>query len=215
VEVGVAIEEAEFRALAAQRGWELSPAVSFSFAKPRPPAFAEPSLARYVRVFAREANAKGIQLLAGSRGRIILEDGCFRLAPREAGRPGPLVMFERHTQLALDAENYLVVIGGFERERRYRIGEIGSWGGPNGVNEEDPDVRELRRQCGTGEIVNLAEPQSQRLFSLPDPEWVADHARARKISYPEAWRRVIACMEREEARRPGLGARDRCIRQFN
>ncbi|HZG10037.1 MAG TPA: hypothetical protein VEZ70_13750 [Allosphingosinicella sp.] len=215
VKVGVAIEEAEFRAYAATRGWELSPAVTFSFASPQPPAFVDPSLARYVRVFAREANAKGIQLTGGFRGRIVLEDGCFRLPERESGEPGPLVMFERHTQLGLDDENYLVVIGGPERERRYRVGEMGSWGGPNGIDEDDPDVRELRRQCGQGPLVNVAEPQSQRLFALPDPEWVADHARARKIPYREAWRRVIACMEREEARRPGLGARDRCIRQFN
>jgi hypothetical protein len=209
------VEEAEFRALAATRGWELSPAVSFSFASPRPPAFNDPSLARYVRVFAREANAKGIQLTGGSRGRIVLEDGCFRLAAREGGAPGPLVMFERGTQLGVDDENYLVVIGGPERERRYRIGEIGSWGGPNGIDEDDPDVRELRRQCGVGPLVNVAEPQSQRLFALPDPEWVADHARARNIPYREAWRRVIACMKREEPRHLGLAARDRCIRQFN
>jgi hypothetical protein len=215
VEISSAVEEAEFRRIASERGWTLGPELKLIFPPPRPPAFANPSLARFVRVFARDANAKGIQLLAGSRGRIVLEDGCFRLAPRQAGEPGPLVMFDRGTQLGLDAQNYLVVIGGFERERRYRIGEIGSWGGPNKVNENDPDVRELRRQCGDGPLVNVAEPQSQRLFALPDPDWVLDHARAKSVPYREAWHRVIACMKRQEARHPGLGARDRCVRQFN
>jgi hypothetical protein len=101
-------------------------------------------------------------------------------------------------------------------ERRYRIGETGSWPGPNTVDEEDPDVRELRRQCGSGPVTNVAEPQSERLFSLPFPEWVADFARARAVPYRQAWKQVIACMKREEARgRSGLDLRDRCIRQFN
>jgi hypothetical protein len=215
VEISSAVEEAEFRRIAAERGWTLGPELNLTFPPPRPAAFADASLAPFVRVSARDANAKGIQLLAGSSGRIILQDGCFRLSDRQSGAPGPLVMFDRHTQLGLDAQNYLVVIGGPERERRYRIGEMGSWGGPNGVNESDPDVQELRRQCGDGPILNVAEPQSQRLFALPDPHWVADHARARSIPYREAWRRVIACMKRTEPRHPGLGARERCIRQFN
>jgi hypothetical protein len=208
------VEEPEFRALAAQRGWELSPAVNFSFASPRPPAFTDPSLARFVRVFARDAHAKGIQLTGGSMGRIVLEDGCFRLAGGQGGAPGPLVMFDRNTRLGLDAQNYLVVLGGPDRDSRYRIGETGSWPGPNNVNEDEPEVRELRRQCGGGPLVNVAEPQSQRLFALPYPDWIAEYARARKIPYRGAWRRVIACLKREEARRLSIAARERCIRPF-
>ncbi len=215
VEVGVAVEEAEFRRIAAARGWTFGPEVRLTFPPPRPPAFADPALARYVRAFARDTRAKGIQLTGGYSGRIILEDGCFRLASRTPGERGPLVMFGRETRLALDAQNYLVVLGE-ARARRYRIGELGSWPGPNTVDENDPEVRELRRQCGTGPLTNVAEPESDRLFSLPYPHWVADFARARSLPYRQAWGQVIACMKREEQKgRRGLEARDRCIRQFN
>jgi len=215
VEVGVAVGEAEFRRIAAERGWELGPQVRLVFPPPTPPAFANPSLARYVRVFARETKAKGIQLTGGYSGRIILDDGCFRLASRTAGELGPLVMFGRQTQLARDEQGYLVILSE-DGGRRYRIGEIGSWPGPNLVDEQDSAVRELRRQCGSGPITNVAEPQSERLFSLPYPHWVADYARVKSISYREAWHEVTACMKREEQRgRRGLEVRDRCIRQIN
>jgi hypothetical protein len=215
VELGIAVEEAEFRRIAAERGWELGPNLKLSFPRQRPPAFTQPSLARYVRALARETKAKGIQLTAGYSGRIILEDGCFRLASRKPGETGPLVMFGRETQLGLDEQGYLIV-SGEQESRRYRIGETGSWPGPNMVDEEDPEVRELRRQCGGGAVTNVAEPHSERLFSLPDPQWVADYARARSLPYRSAWDEVISCMKREEARgRRALELRERCIRQFN
>jgi hypothetical protein len=102
VEIGSAVEEAEFRRIAAERGWELGPNLRLMFPQPRPAAFVEPSLAQYIRVFPRESKAKGIQLTGGYSGRIVLEDGCFRLQSRQAGEVGPLVLFGRQTQLGLD-----------------------------------------------------------------------------------------------------------------
>lgn len=215
VELGIAVEEADFRREAARRGWALEPNLKLHFPRPRPPAFAEPGLERYVRTFARETNAKGIQLLVGFTGRIVLEDGCFRLARGTASQAGPLVMFGRGTQLGRDAQGYLIVRGE-EGQRQYRIGEIGSWGGPNGFDEADPQVQALRVRCGAGPIVNVAEPESERLFALPDPSWVAEYARAKSMTYGEAWDEVIGCMKRlDRIGRRGLDARDRCIRQFN
>lgn len=215
VQLGVAVEEAEFRRVAAERGWNLGPEVQLSFPRPRPAAFADPSLAKYVRAYARETKAKGVQLTGGYSGRIVLDDGCLRLSGGKAGAPGPLVLFGRETQLALDQQGHLIVLGE-EGQRRYRIGELGSWPGPNTVDEDDPEVRELRRRCGGGPITNVAEPQSERLFSLPYAAWVADYARGKSLSYGEAWDEVVDCLKREERRgRKGLDARDRCIRQFN
>lgn len=215
VEIGSAVEEAEFRRIAAEQGWELGPSLRLMFPQPRPPAFLEPSLARYVRVFPRESKAKGIQLTGGYSGRVVLVDGCFRLQSQQSGELGPLVLFGRQTQLGLDDQGYLVVFSE-DRSRRYRIGEIGSWPGPNSVDESDPDVRKLRQHCGGDPITNVAEPQSARLFSLPFPDRVADYARAHSLSYRQAWQQVLACIEREERRgRRGLEARDLCIRQFN
>ena len=215
VEITAAVEESEFRRIAKERGWELGPELKLDFPAPRPPAFVDPALAQYVRAFARETRAKGIQLTGGFSGRIVLVDGCFRLASRDGGTPGPLVMFGRDTQLTRDEEGYLTVIG--ERgQRRYRVGDTGSWPGPNSVDENDPEVRNLRRQCGEGPLTNVAEPESERLFALPYPDWLADYARAKKISYRTAWTQVIACYEREERRgNRGLAARERCITQFN
>jgi hypothetical protein len=215
IEIGSAVEETEFRRIAKERGWELGPELKLTFPPPRPLAFTDPGLARYVRTFARETKAKGIQLTAGFSGRIVLADGCFRLAERESGKPGALVMFGRDTQLTRDEQGYLTVLG--ERgQRRYRVGDLGSWPGPNEVNETDPEVRQLRRVCGEGPLTNVAEPESERLFALPYPQWLADYARARRISYRSAWTEVTACYEREERRgRRGLQARERCIKQFN
>jgi hypothetical protein len=215
VEISVAVEEAEFRRVAAERGWQLGPELKLNFPPPRPPAFADPALTKYVRTFTRETRAKGIQLTGGYRGRIVLVDGCFRLPERETGEPGPLVMFGRDTQLTRDEQGYLTVLG--ERgQRRYRIGDLGSWPGPNDVDEADPEVRRLRAQCGEGPLTNVAEPESERLFALPYPHWIADYARAKKVSYRTAWTQLIACYEREERRgRSGLAARERCIKQFN
>jgi hypothetical protein len=215
VEIVTAVEEAEFRRVAKERGWALGPELKLTFPPPRPPAFVDPELARYVRAFTRETRAKGIQLTGGYSGRIVLVDGCFRLPERETGEPGPLVMFGRDTQLTRDEQGYLTVLG--ERgQRRYRIGDLGSWPGPNEVDETDPEVRNLRRQCGEGPLTNVAEPESERLFALPYPHWVADYARAKKVSYRSAWTQLIACYEREERRgRSGLAVRERCIKQFN
>jgi hypothetical protein len=62
----------------------------------------------------------------------------------------------------------------------------------------------------------VAEPESERLFSVPYSHWVADYARAKSLTYREAWREVIGCMEREIRRgRRDMEARGLCIKQFN
>ena len=216
LELVAGVEEAEFRALAAERGWNLDdPMLSLAFPAPQPAAFAEPRLAGHVRSFAREETAADIRLLALGTGRIVLDDGCFRLADDNGEPLAKLVMFARTSQLFVDGEGYLAVRSS-EGDNLYRVGERGAWGGPNAVDENSGDVRELRRRCGTDEIVNVAAPQSERLFALPYPLWVLDYAYTKDISYEAAWDEVIACIERQEARgRRGLEARDRCIKQYN
>ena len=216
IELTVGIEEEEFRRLARRKGWDIAdPRLEWVFPQPRPPGFADPALAALVRAFPRENAAAGIRLLARGTGRVVLQDGCFRLADTR-GRPGPkLVMFARGSQLALDEDGYLVIRTPDE-ERQYRVGEPGSWGGPNGVDEGSEDVRALRRACGRDEVVNIAAPESEVLSAAPYPLWVLDYAYTKDIPYAAAWTRVIACMNRQMAggRQP-LAARDRCIKQYN
>ncbi|TMM46158.1 hypothetical protein [Qipengyuania marisflavi] len=216
IELGVGAEEADFRRLAKRKGWDLSdPRLDFQFPPPQPEAFTDPRLASFVRAFAREDSAAGIRLTALGTGRIVLDDGCFRMAD-EAGKPqGNLVMFARGSQLTRDAQGYLAITGE-EADALYRIGERGAWGGPNGVDEKSPAVRALRKACGSDEIINVAAPRSERLFALPFPLWVLDYAHTKDMTYQAAWREVIACLEKQEKQgRRGLDARDRCITQYN
>ena len=214
IEIDSGLTEGEFRALAARKGWEIdNPLLSFTFAPGQPGAFADAGLKRLVRAFARENTQVGIRLTALGTGRILLEDGCFRLADQSGKPTDMLVMFAYGSQLVRDEEGYLTVRTG---EELYRIGEQGAWGGPNGVDEKNPEVRALRKACGDDEIMNVAAPQSERLFALPYPLWVLDYAYTKDITYDAAWDEVIVCIEGQEKRgNSGLSARDACIDQYN
>lgn len=212
LEIDVGITESEFRALAAEKGWPWNDDVRFTFAAEQPPAFGDPSLERQVRAFIREPTRRIIQLTALTIGTIQVDGGCFRLMGKN-GQKGPLVLFGYDVQLTRDSEGFIAVEG---KETRYRIGEVGAWGGPNQISPDWQAVRSLRKICGEGEIVNVGNPQSLRLFALPYADWVLDYAVARSLSYDAAWDEVIACMARKERRgRIGTELRDACIDQFN
>lgn len=206
-----------FMRVAEERGWQWGDEVDLEFVEPAPEAFPDPRLADLVRAFTREETSPAIQLTALGTGRVILQDGCFRLSPREGQDRGPLVMFGYRAQLALDDEGFLVVQTSDRwRSEKYRIGEVGAWGGPNGHDEGSVAVKTLRKRCGEGELINIGSPQSLRHFALPFADWLSDYARAKGLSYDDAWDEVIACYRKEERRgRSGLAMRDRCIQQFN
>lgn len=212
IDIKLGITEAAFRELANEQGWSWDDGVRFTFASEQPPAFLDALLERQVRAFVREPSAPIVQLLALTIGTVVLDDGCFRLKG-ESRKPGPLVMFGYDTQLTRDEDGYPAVIDG---DHRYRIGEVGAWGGPNKVRSGSRETRALRAACGDSEIVNVGSPQSLRLFALPFPDWVLDYARAKSLSYEDAWDEVIGCMARNEKRgRVGMEARNACIDQFN
>lgn len=217
LEITPGVTRETFMAVAAERGWEWGDEVQFAFAAPAPPPFADSRVEDLVRIFPRAETSPAIQLLALGTGRVTLDDGCFRFAPRDGQAQGPLVMFGYETQLGLDEEGFLVVTSENPWETEtYRIGEMGAWGGPNGHQEEWETVKSLRERCGEGEIVNIGTPQSLRRFSLPASDWVADYARAKGLGYQEAWDEIMACYRREDRRgRDGLEKRDRCVDQFN
>lgn len=213
VEVMLGITEEKFRAIADEKGWTWGDDVKITFAEPPVPAFADPELIPLVRAFAREESSAVIQLTAGARGRIVADDGCFRLTA-EKGQKGPLVLFGYDAQLDRDDEGYVIVTR--NGEDTYRIGEPAVWAGPNNYEEDWSSVIALRKACGDGEVVNVGHPDSQRSFSLPFADWVLDYAKAKDMTYDEAWDEVIACMKRQGRKdRNGIGARDECIRQYN
>lgn len=209
------ISETEFRAIARERGWTWGDEVKFTFAAEAPTAQVDPSVRYPFRLFPRSKAGATIVLTVAISGTIVLDHGCFRKRD-EKGRPGNLVLFDRNAQVGTDEQGYLAVFSGSKAASR--IGEPAIWGGYPGANERDPDVRKLRDVCGDGPIDPVGIPESARLFALPDPVWVADYARARKVTYQSAWDRVIGCMKRyEDTNGPSrfLEARDACIEQFN
>ena len=212
LDIDVGVAAAEWDEIARGRGWTWGDEVRFTYAEPAATAFREPDLARSIRMVPRAASGATIVLTVAIHGRVVLDAGCFRLAGEH--KPGDLVLFDRAATVGRDTQGYLAV---FERGKlSSRIGEPAIWGGYPGADESSTEVRALRKLCGSGPIVSVGVPLSERLYALPFPEWVADYARAKKLSYRQGWDTIIACMKRGEARgKRGLALRDGCYTQFN
>ena len=192
------IDEAGFRQIAARRGWQVPAQLALHFSPPHNPRSVDPALTPFVRVFAREDRRPAIVLSAALHGRLVLRDGCFRLA--DPGRAGePLVVFGRDTELALDGEGYMIVRQPGSERPPPRIGEMMVWAGPRDAAEEDAGVRELRARCGSGPVVAVGEPESVHTFRVR-PYAVDNYASAKRISRQEAWNRIKACFAEEDAR---------------
>lgn len=192
------IDEAGFREVSARNGWRLPARLELEFSPPRNPRSVDPGLARFVRVFAREDRRPASVLQALLGGRVILRDGCFRLAdPGQAGEP--LILFGRDTELALDGDGYMVVRQPGATTPSPRVGEMMLWSGPRGVDERDEGLRELRARCGSGPVTAVGEPESAHAFRIRP--WAVDsYATAGRITREEAWRRIKACFAQEDAR---------------
>src|SRR5205085_8369286 len=113
--------------------------IKLRFAKPLPTPSIDPRVAPLVRIFAQNNRNTGMQLEALQGGRIYIKDGC--LYATILGDKAPrLAYFHRETGLALDNQGYLALIDRATGKARGRLGEMFSWGGPNGVSEESPMV---------------------------------------------------------------------------
>lgn len=154
------IDEASFRKIAADEGWTLPEQLKLNFGPPPNPRALDPDLAPLVRIFPRSDRLPGAVNQAALSGRIILRDGCFRLAEHGEGSEELLVLFDRDAELGIDAENHLVIKDGTTT----RIGERVIWAGPRTASEQDAGVKALRAQCGTGRIVPIGAPNSAAHF---------------------------------------------------
>lgn len=192
------IDEAGFREIAMREGWQVPDQLELRFSPPRNPRSVDPALARFVRVFAREDRRPAIVLSAALSGRVILRDGCFRLA-KSGQADEALVVFGRDSELTTDPEGYMVLRQpGMERPAP-RIGEMMTWAGPRAASEADAGVRELRARCGPGPVIAVGEPGSTHAFRVRP--WAIDSYAVRKrITREEAWRQIKACFAEEDAR---------------
>jgi hypothetical protein len=167
-EIMMTITAAEYRAIAARDGWgDVPPPLQLSFAKDLPFPRIDPLIAPLLRGFASESQATGLQMQRGESGRVILDDGCLRLAAK-SGKKGPLVVFHRETGIGFDAQGYLATIDRQTGNATGRIGEMWSWAGPN-PGEEFDGLAELKAACGDGPIANVGNPESEARFKARHP----------------------------------------------
>lgn len=168
VEMMMAVTRHEYDRLAQEKGWGKVPApITLAFPGELPFPRVDPAIAPLLRGFASESRATTIQLEAGFSGRVILDDGCLRLATKD-GRKGPLVVSHRETGMGLDAQGYLAAIDRRTGKARGRVGEMWSWAGPNRGTEFD-GLEELKAACGDGPIVNVGNPESEARFKARYP----------------------------------------------
>lgn len=206
VRLDMTIEEAGFRNIASERRWTLPERLELRFAPPRVARPVDPGLARLVRISPRQDSRPAVVNDSAPGGRIVLRDGCFRLSGADR-KTEPLVVFGRDVGLAVDASGHMVVGGAGTPDRRVRIGEQMTWGGPRTADERDAGVRAVKAKCGTGPIVSVGEPISERRFKVR--QWAIDDLAGRRgISRQAAWEETRACLLRAERARSNAPSED-------
>ena len=203
----MAVTEAEFRAIAAREGWEAVPeAIKLEFAKPLGHPSVEEQAKPFIRAFAQESRSTVTQLLALGTGRIVMRDGCLRLG---SAQDSPLVMFHRETGIGIDDQGYLALKDRATGKSKGRIGEWFSWGGPNGVSEDEPSVVTLKKRCGNAPIANVGNPESHASFRAR-ANVVDSYATEQRVNRKRAWEMLKKCWARQEAQRPNHPPSDFC-----
>ena len=161
----MSVTEEEYREIAAKEGWGEVPApIKLGFAQGLAVASVDPKVAPFLRHFASERRATTFQLEALGTGRIILRDGCLRVAGHEGKEA--LAMFHKETGIGVDPQGYLALIDRRTGMATGRIGEMFAWGAPNPSGEDMPEVVELHARCGPGTVVNAGNPESKAAFDL-------------------------------------------------
>jgi hypothetical protein len=164
IDIMMDVTEAEYGEIAGREGWGPVPApIKLSFARPLPTPSVDPHIAPMVRIFAQNNRSTGIQLEALGGGRIYMKDGCL-YTQTQGDKTEKLAYFHRETGLGLDEQGYLALIDRATGKAKGRLGEMFSWGGPNGVGEDFPMVKELRAQCGNAPLFNAGNPESSNVF---------------------------------------------------
>ncbi len=163
IPITIPITRAAFDSIATREGWGKLPGVmQLSFAADHQLVRVDPRVAPLLRGFASERLATVMQMEAGFGGRVILDNGCLRLAGKGNAK-GPLVVFHRETGIGLDGQGYLAVIDRRTGKAKGRIGEMWSWAGPN-LGKEFDGLEELKAACGEGAVVNVGNPESEARF---------------------------------------------------
>jgi hypothetical protein len=152
----------EFEALIAQKGWEVSPKLAFTYQRePKYPPIM-PDAAPFVRIMPRSSSFTSGQLANAVLGRITLRDGCLYV--ERTGQPDALAFFSREMGLFVDPQGYLAI---GERNGRVHYGRVGGhflWGGITAEITDPAITGPVRKQCGVHRLVNVATPQMRPGF---------------------------------------------------
>lgn len=167
---------------------------------PGPPV--PPELSAAVRLFARQLAPPVRDDLIPSNllpppqqiSRVILRDGCFRLA--EPGEPH--AVFTVGTRLYLDGRGYLAIgAAGPQGPMRARVGELLWWSGERRQLRDPRSLAQIHARCGPGraEIVGLVQSVSIGQ-ALADGMSATRFASMYGVPWSQAIVRVRLCRER-------------------
>jgi hypothetical protein len=186
------VDEATFRSIADAEGWRTPAEVELVFPRPLETHVLDPALVPLVRVVPRHDRLPGPIPQALHSGRVILRDGCFRLAAQEDGGEEPLVIFDRDVALVRDDAGYLALQASGTARPPARIGERMTWAGPRGVDARDVGVHALRAACGEGPVVSVGTPSSAHHSRVR--AWVIDELAHRNgMTRQQAWDALKRC----------------------
>lgn len=164
VHMDMLVTKAEYLAIAARHGWgKLPPTFDLAFAGGVTGDPVPANVRPLVRIFAHDDRALGMTNQALLGGRIMLRDGCLYVTG--GGKPDRLAFFPREFGLTLDPKGQLAIRSRLSGGKIIgRVGEEFSWGGPIGIHEKAPMVRELRAKCGNAPIEHVGMLITTREF---------------------------------------------------
>jgi len=209
VEFMLTLTRAEFERMAAREGWQVPGAITLAFAPELDGAASDERAAAWVRIFPQSDRAGGMVLASATTGRIVLQDGCFRVLRQ--GSPPALAYFAKEAGMTVDEQGYLALRDRSpqrptRRENLGRIGEVFVWGGHGEVVEGMAMVADLRERCGAGPITHVGKPTSLHHFRVR-PFAIDAYARGKRITRHAAWTEIKACWRQQDPRAgSGFGA---------
>ena len=159
------------------------------------PAIA-PAAARFVRILPHQDYANIAETEELNVGRIILRDGCLRVA----GADEPFAYFALETGVTISDSGRLAFVDRRTGRAVAHVGERMVLGGGAGREITDPAITApIHAACGAGRVVYVGNPRSYTVFRRQNVAWqVDDRARREGISREEAWRRIRACWARQD-----------------
>lgn len=166
VTLDVNVPEPEFRALVARKGIKLPESVVLRFnaapvvplGMPDSAALNQPlpaEIARRVRIFPRDDRPDGILISMNSRSKVVLRNGCFRLA----NHGDALALFPLGAKLFVDVQRYLA-FGDTPRPGYARVGETIEFQGGTGAVTTPALVAPIHAACGPGRVVKVTAMNS-------------------------------------------------------